>query len=79
MGKTARKIFKVYDFNNKNLTITTATSLLNKFKDKNSINENDKYDVVIIDESHKLSRYHTKQHPSFNKVYENLLKIVIII
>lgn len=72
--KTAKKIFKVYDFNNKNLTITTATSLLNKFKDKNSINENDKYDVVIIDESHKLSRYHTKQHPSFNKVYENLFE-----
>ncbi|MDS3872196.1 DNA/RNA helicase domain-containing protein [Staphylococcus hominis] len=68
--ETARKIFKVYNFNSKNLLITTSTSLLNKFKNKDGIREEDKFDIVLIDESHKLSRYHGKQHASFREVYK---------
>lgn len=28
------------------------------------------FDVVIVDESHKMSRRYSKQHPTFNKVYQ---------
>lgn len=59
--KTAKGIFKVYGMNNSNLTIATSTKL---------INADENYDVVIVDESHKLSRYSTKQMASFNRVYK---------
>ncbi|WP_281217273.1 DUF2075 domain-containing protein [Lysinibacillus capsici] len=59
--KTARSIFKVYGMNNSNLTIATSTNL---------INANENYDVIIVDESHKLSRKFPKQMASFNSVYK---------
>ena len=60
--KTAQNIFKVYGMNSSYLTITTSTRI---------ITEDNEYDVIIIDESHKLSRKYGKQHPSFSKVYAN--------
>lgn len=59
--KTAVKIFKIYGMNNSLLTIATSTTLITK---------NQSCDVIIVDESHKLSRDYGKQHPSFNKVYD---------
>lgn len=59
--KTAKSIFKVYGFTSKNLTIASSTRF---------INQREKYDTVIVDEAHKLSQKHSKQHNSFNKVYE---------
>lgn len=59
--KTAQEIFKIYGMNTTYLTITTSTKLI---KDK------EEYDVIIVDESHKLSRKYGKQHPSFNQVYD---------
>ncbi|WP_240692316.1 MULTISPECIES: DNA/RNA helicase domain-containing protein [unclassified Bacillus (in: firmicutes)] len=47
--------------NNSNLTLATSTQL---------INADENYDVVIVDESHKLSRKFSKQMASFNKVYK---------
>lgn len=58
---TATKIFKVYGLNSDKITVATSTKL---------INMNKRYDVIVVDESHKLSRRGNKQHPSFNKVYE---------
>lgn len=60
--KTAETIFRVYGMNNSNIDVLTSTKM---------IKANQTYDVTIIDESHKLSRRGNKQHPSFNKVYEN--------
>lgn len=62
--KTAKEIFKVYGLNNPNLGIFTSTSLINRY-----LKENEKFDVIIIDESHKMSRKYSKQLASFNKVY----------
>lgn len=59
--KTATGIFKVYGMNSSYLSIMTSTRI---------ITDNSKYDVIIVDESHKLSRKYGKQHPSFGKVYE---------
>lgn len=59
--KTAKNIFKVYGMNSSYLSITTSTRI---------ITDNSRYDVIIVDESHKLSRKYGKQHPSFGKVYE---------
>lgn len=59
--KTAKEIFTVYGMNNSNLTIATSTQLINSDED---------YEVVIVDESHKLSRKFPKQMDSFNKVYK---------
>ncbi|MED2914901.1 DUF2075 domain-containing protein [Bacillus sp. AR8-1] len=59
--KTAKEIFRVYGMNNSNLTIATSTQL---------INANENYDIVIVDESHKLSRKFSKQMASFNEVYK---------
>ena len=53
-------IFKVYGMNSNYLSITTSTKI---------ITENKRYDVIIVDESHKLSRRYGKQHPSFGQVY----------
>lgn len=58
--KTASDIFKVYGMKSNYLTITTSTKL---------IKMNKKYDIIIVDESHKMSRKYGKQHPSFNSVY----------
>lgn len=58
--KTGLNIFKVYGMNSNYLSITTTTKI---------ITENKRYDVIIIDESHKLSRRYGKQHPSFGQVY----------
>ncbi len=58
---TAKDIFRVYGMNSNNLTIATSTQL---------INANNNYDVVIVDESHKLSRKFSKQMASFNEVYQ---------
>ena len=58
---TANEIFKIYGMNSSYLTITTSTKL---------IMSQDEFDLIIVDESHKLSRNYSKQHPTFNKVYE---------
>lgn len=58
--KTGESIFKVFGLNNSRLFVTTSTKL---------IKERRKYGVIIVDESHKLSRNYGKQHPSFNQVY----------
>ena len=60
--KTAMEIFKVFGIHSSNLKISTST----KF-----ITQGEKYDVIIVDESHKLSRKGSKQHPSFDKIYKN--------
>ena len=58
--KTGANIFKVYGMNSSYLSVTTTTKI---------IRENSKYDVIIVDESHKLSRKYGKQQPSFGQVY----------
>lgn len=58
--KTGADIFKVYGMDSSFLSITTSTKI---------IADNGKYDVIIVDESHKLSRKYGKQHPSFSNVY----------
>lgn len=64
--KTADYIFKAYGVSSKQLNILTSTQLINKYlKDKQP------FDVIIIDESHKLSKKYGKQHPSFNAVYRD--------
>lgn len=59
--KTAEEIFRIYGMNSSCLDVFTSSKLIAK---------GDKYDVIIVDESHKLSRKHGKQHPSFNAVYD---------
>lgn len=59
--ETDKDIFRVYGMNNSNLKIATSIQLINAAEN---------YDIVIVDESHKLSRKHTKQMPSFNSVYK---------
>lgn len=59
--KTAIEIFKVYGMNSNYLSILTSTKL---------IKSHEKFDIIIVDESHKLSRKYGKQHPSFNAVYK---------
>ena len=58
---TGKEIFKIFGMNNDNLVVTTSTKLITDGED---------YDVILVDESHKLSRNYGKQQPSFNKVYE---------
>ena len=58
--KTGASIFKVYGMNNSRLSVLTSSKL---------IATKEKYDVIIVDESHKMSRKYGKQHPSFNAVY----------
>lgn len=60
--ETAIEIFKVFGIHSSNLNISTST----KF-----ITQGEKYDVIIVDESHKLSRKYPKQLSSFNNVYNN--------
>lgn len=59
--KTAVEIFKIYGMNNSLLTVATSTKL---------IKEKQRYDIIVVDESHKLSRKYGKQHPSFGEVYD---------
>lgn len=59
--KIGKSIFKDFRLNSCRLSITTSTKL---------IKEKRRYDVIIVDESHKLSRNYSKQHPSFNSVYK---------
>jgi len=60
--KTATSIFNAYNINHNNLSINTSTKLINDSKT---------YDIIIIDEAHKLSRKFAKQQPTFNSVYKN--------
>ena len=59
--KTAEDIFRIYGMNSSSLSVSTSTKM---------ISDNRRYDVILVDESHKLSRKYGKQHPSFGKVYE---------
>lgn len=59
--KTGKEIFKVFGLESRYLTVTTSTKL---------ISQEEKYDIIIVDESHKLSRNYGKQHPSFSTVYK---------
>lgn len=59
--QTGKDIFRVYGMNNSNLKIATSIQL---------INADENYDVVIVDESHKLSRKFSKQMAAFNSVYK---------
>lgn len=59
--KTGTSIFKVYGMNSSCLSVLTSTKL---------ITAHEKYDIIIVDESHKMSRKYGKQHPSFNAVYK---------
>lgn len=58
--KTGSDIFKVYGMSSRRLSVLTSTKL---------ITSQEKYDIIIVDESHKMSRKYGKQHPSFNTVY----------
>lgn len=62
--KIGEKIFKIYGMNTPRLTIDTSTNLISSGK---------KFDVIIVDESHKLSRRGNKQMDSFNDAYDNPL------
>lgn len=59
--KTGVDIFKTYGMDDGRLSVLTSTKL---------ITAQEKYDVIIVDESHKMSRRYGKQHPSFNAVYK---------
>lgn len=59
--KTAKNIFKIYGMNSTNITVATSIQL---------IESRNTFDMIIIDESHKLSRRHNKQHNRFNSVYK---------
>lgn len=59
--QTATEIFRIYGMNSSCLDVFTSSKLIAR---------GEKYDVIIVDESHKLSRKHGKQHPSFNAVYD---------
>ncbi len=50
--KTGENIFKIYGMNSRYLSVTTATKI---------ITGNERYDVIIVDEAHKLSRKYGKQ------------------
>lgn len=58
---TAEEIFGVFGLRSKNLTIASSTSLINTDK---------KFDLIIVDEAHKISRRGNKQMALFNGVYK---------
>ena len=59
--KTGREIFDIFGMkDDARLTVTTSTKLITDGKD---------YDVILVDESHKLSRRGSKQLAAFNSVY----------
>lgn len=59
--KTGLEIFKVFGMNNSRLTVATSSKV---------INTRDRYDVIIVDEAHKLSRRGNMQMASFNNAYK---------
>ncbi len=59
--KTGADIFKTYGINSSSLSVTTTTRIITK---------NTRYDVIIVDESHKISRKYGKQQASFRQVYK---------
>ena len=60
--KTGREIFDIFGMkDDARLCVTTSTKLINSGK---------RFDVIIVDESHKLSRKGSKQLAAFNSVYE---------
>lgn len=58
---TGKEIFKIFGMNNDNLKVTTSTKL---------ITDGERFDVIVVDESHKLSRRGSKQMAAFNAVYD---------
>ena len=63
--ETCANIFKIFGMNNSRLDVMTSTKMIVSSNEKSKI-----YDVIVVDESHKLSRKYGKQHPSFGKVYD---------
>ena len=60
--KTGKEIFDIFGMkDDARLTVSTSTKLINSGK---------RFDIVIVDESHKLSRRGSKQRIEFNKVYD---------
>lgn len=59
--KTANEIFRNFGLMDNQLIATTSTKLIRMEKH---------YDVILVDEAHKLSRKYGKQQPSFNEVYK---------
>lgn len=59
--KTGTDIFKVFGLDSGRLSVMTSTKL---------IKSGGTYDVIIVDEAHKMSRNYGKQHPSFSEVYK---------
>ncbi len=59
--KTGENIFKIYGMNSANLMVGTTTKI---------IDADSNYDVIVVDESHKISRRYGKQHPSFGQAYD---------
>ena len=64
--KTGNEIFKIFGMNSERLSVTTSTKMIMDYVQIGLT----PYDVIIVDESHKLSRQYGKQHPSFDKVYQ---------
>lgn len=62
--KTAKEIFRIYGIRN-GLWIGTSVQL---------IKSQQNYDIIIVDEAHKLSRNYSKQMSVFNKVYKGKYK-----
>lgn len=59
--RIGKEIFNVYGFPKQQWDVVTSTKL---------ITSGEKYDYIVVDESHKLSRRGNKQHPTFNSVYK---------
>ena len=60
--KTARNIFEAYGMQEDDyFKVSTSNKV---------INEDKEYDIIIVDEAHKLSRRYGKQQPTHNKVYK---------
>ena len=64
--KTGEEIFRIYGMNSSRLSVMTSTKIITEYS-QNGIRP---YDVIVVDESHKLSRQYGKQHPSFATVYQ---------
>lgn len=59
------QIFKSVGLNNR-LTVRTASKLI-----MDSINDGDSYDIILVDEAHKLKKYYPKGHPNSRKHLSN--------
>ena len=61
--RTGREIFDIFGMKNDDrLVVATSTKLIKK---------GGAYDVILVDESHKLSWRRSKQHANFNSVYKD--------